>query len=219
MTTMFERQLKCGVCGATSRVTRIGSTNAFGSRDLDTRPPEMMRSTLQYRVQKCPSCGYCSPDIEEAPEGIGEFLKSPPYRECLHDRGYPDKANEFRCWSLIAREFGYYDQAAWAAIHAAWVCDDRGKEKAAIQCRLLAVDRMDEAAAHGQAIAEDNGTSEAIHADLLRRAGRFQGALLAAESGLRQDPGEIVQAVLLFEQELIGRFDTACHRVEEALDG
>jgi hypothetical protein len=216
VTTRFERKTKCG---ETTTFTVIGSTNAFGSCDLDTRPPEMMRSTIAYHVQRCPACGYCSPDITEAPEGIGELLARPVYRERLYDPAYLTTVNDFRCWSLIARVLGYYDQAAWAAIHAAWVCDDRGEEDAAVVRRLLAVDLSDEARAHGQGLASDNGTEPAIRADLLRGAGQFQEALNTVEVGLSQDPGELVRAVLLFEQELVGRFDTACYTVEEAMDG
>jgi hypothetical protein len=43
--------------------------------------------------------------------------------------------------------------------------------------------------------------------------------LNTVEVGLSQDPSKLVRAVLLFEQELVGRFDTACHTVEEARDG
>ena len=39
MTTMHEEEMSCAVCGATQTVMELGSTNSFGSMDLDTRLP------------------------------------------------------------------------------------------------------------------------------------------------------------------------------------
>ncbi len=41
MTTVFPQTVKCSVCGAENEIMVVGSTNAFGPTDLDTRPPEM----------------------------------------------------------------------------------------------------------------------------------------------------------------------------------
>jgi hypothetical protein len=41
MTTIHQEEVSCAVCGSAQRVMELGSTNAFGSMDLDTRPPEM----------------------------------------------------------------------------------------------------------------------------------------------------------------------------------
>ncbi len=217
MTTLLERTLTCGACGAKFTAIRVGSTNTFGSCDLDTRPPEMMRSTIVYQLQACPACGYCAPDIEEAPEGIRELLCTAAYREGRGDPAYPCEANAFRCWSLIARGLGYHDQAAWALIQAAWICDDRRETEGASRCRVMAVELIDEATARGQPIAAGAGVPEAIRADLLRRAGRFHDARSSVLAGLGGDPHALVRNVLRFQQQLIGAFDTGCHRVEEAL--
>jgi hypothetical protein len=57
MTTLYREKSRCAVCGIATEYTSIGSTNAFGSPDLDTRPPEMQRSTIFAWVQRCPECG------------------------------------------------------------------------------------------------------------------------------------------------------------------
>ena len=47
MTTVDEAKRKCALCGETSTHIEVMSTNTFGGvPDLDTRPPEMMRSTF-----------------------------------------------------------------------------------------------------------------------------------------------------------------------------
>ena len=61
--TTLPREMTCAVCGAPSTQTVVSSASAFGASDLDTRPPEMVRSGLRYEVQECPSCGYCSENI------------------------------------------------------------------------------------------------------------------------------------------------------------
>ena len=51
MTTLGTASAACAVCGTVSEYTVIQSTSRFGSPDLDTRPPEMERSTLPYWVR------------------------------------------------------------------------------------------------------------------------------------------------------------------------
>ena len=46
MTTLVTEERKCVLCGKTNKHEIWISTNGFGAADLDTRPPEMMRSTI-----------------------------------------------------------------------------------------------------------------------------------------------------------------------------
>ncbi len=73
MTRIFEQEVECCVCQEKSKHMIIGSTNSFGSPDLDTRPPEMKRSTLSLWIQRCPSCGYSSPDLSDCEAHIAEY--------------------------------------------------------------------------------------------------------------------------------------------------
>ena len=65
MTTFLQEKLTCVICGSTSKHEMLGSTNTYGSPDLDLRPPEMHRSTMDYWVQECPFCGYVYSSIEK----------------------------------------------------------------------------------------------------------------------------------------------------------
>jgi len=49
MTTLFMTSVDCAVCQSKQEITQIGSTNAFGSMDLDMRPPPMQRDTLSSK--------------------------------------------------------------------------------------------------------------------------------------------------------------------------
>ncbi|MCR5143090.1 MAG: hypothetical protein K6C68_11315 [Ruminococcus sp.] len=48
MSTVIKEDMKCTCCGKKFGVASLESTNRFGYMDLDTRPPEMMRSTMMY---------------------------------------------------------------------------------------------------------------------------------------------------------------------------
>jgi len=50
LTTIFENKVMCCVCGEKSYQTDIGSSYSSGSPDVDTRPPEMERSLIEYWV-------------------------------------------------------------------------------------------------------------------------------------------------------------------------
>ena len=63
MSTFFEETKCCVICNKLSEQTQIGSTNSFGSCDLDLRPPEMQRSTMCHWIEVCPYCGYVANNI------------------------------------------------------------------------------------------------------------------------------------------------------------
>ncbi len=53
MITIRDEEQICAMCGAKSTHRGIMSTNAFGSPDLDLRPPEMERSTMGSILRGC----------------------------------------------------------------------------------------------------------------------------------------------------------------------
>ncbi len=89
MTTFADKKLKCCVCGKKSVHTIVRNTNAFGSNDLDTRPPEMMRSTLGVTIQRCPHCFYCSFDLSKCDSNTKKLVKSSEYQEIVQDQTVP----------------------------------------------------------------------------------------------------------------------------------
>ncbi len=217
MTTVLKEKKKCAVCGAEYDYPNIASTNAFGSQDLDTRPPEMERSTIFAWVQRCPDCGYCASDISKASAQAAMIIRSNAYREQLTDPALPELANSFLCKSIIEEAAGDYASAAWSLIHAAWVCDDEEKADSAKKCRNMAIAMVLQALEKGQEFTRQRGAETAVLVDLLRRAGRFSEAkeLIATKRGAIEE--EVIVKVLAFQEVLIGRRDEACHTIAEAL--
>jgi len=216
MTTIYEVEKKCAVCGKSNKYNQIGSTNAFGSPDLDTRPPEMERSTIDMWVQTCPSCGYCAPDISKRLKKSLEVVRSDSYQQQLNNPEFPKLANAFLCFSLIQESAGEYAKAGWACIHAAWACDDAGSDAGAQKCRQKAVILLQKAKENGQRFAEQLGGEEALMVDLLRRSKQFELALKTCEDGLQKNPEKIISDILQFQKTLISRSDVACHTIAEA---
>ncbi len=219
MTTLDQRTLRCFVCGGEAEYTIIGSTNSFGSPDLDTRPPEMMRSTLPFWVQRCPSCAYCAPDVRQGGTGAGPTVMSEEYIGLASDEGLPELATNFRCAAMVLEASGDLAGSGWRSIHAAWACDDDGEEGAAEVCRTDAIRRLKSARSMGVAFAAQAGGEEAILVDLLRRNGRFAEAETLCREGIGRKPENLISKVLRFERRLIERKDRRAHTVAEATGG
>ena len=124
MTTYYTRTTICGVCSTSFEYSDISSTNSFGSPDLDTRPPEMQRSTINTWVQRCPGCGACAFDLSRLDNSAKSIIESPKYKEQLNNKEYSDLANYFLCKSIIEENLGQHVNATWSLIHGAWILDD-----------------------------------------------------------------------------------------------
>lgn len=217
MTTVFQETKQCGICGSVAEYTSIGSTNAFGSADLDTRPPEMKRSTIFAWVQRCAKCGYCDADVSQSCPSTPEVVASAAYKAQLSDPSYSELANSFLCTAMIYRADGDYGTAAWALIHGAWVCDDTAKTDGAKSCRQMAAEMISLAEEHGQRAGADDRANTAILVDLLRRSNQFEQARQVLAKQQSSEGGDVIGRVLKFQKALLNKNDTSCHTIAEAL--
>ena len=217
-TTVSDQEVTCAVCGETSTFPVLNSTNSMGYADLDTRPPEMQRSTMPMWVQRCPGCGYCSSDISYADKGVKEIVESDEYQTQLSDPAFPELADTFLCKAIIDEAQESHSLAGWDCLHAAWVCDDAGSESAST-CRLRAIGFFQTGMEEQQEIFEDPepGAVYAFLADILRRAGAFDRARDACQAGLEEEPEGMTADLINFQLALINNSDSACHTLEEVL--
>lgn len=216
MTTIVHREARCCLCETQSTFIGIGSTNRMGSPDLDTRPPEMMRSTMHAWVQRCPKCGYCASDVAAPRPDAQAVVRAPEYKRQLSDPAFPTLANSFLCQALIDSGCGEYSAATWAFIHAAWACDDSGHLDQAVACRQRAAEALARAEEHGEQLTEQEGAGTAILVDLLRRSGRFDEARGAIAERRDTIADDIVLRVLDFQMWLIDQNDASCRTIAEA---
>lgn len=217
MTTIAKVKRRCALCNSENEFIEIASTNEFGSSDLDTRPPEMMRSTISTWVQRCPNCGYCAGDISKAQRGAKTVVHDMECLNQLNDKSYPKLANSFLCKALIDQKAGEHARATWSLIHAAWVCDDTNRPAEAVVCRSAAADMLVKTEDHGQQVTNQNGASIALFVDLLRRSGQIEEARRVITEHRNEISEDIIIHILDFQSILMEKADLSCHTIAEAL--
>jgi len=221
MTTLLPVTKTCVLCGTPSEQVEVMSSNTlFGGPDLDTRPAEMLRSTLPYWVQRCPHCGYCSGDLAQNAGDLTQvktLVESSAYQAQLHDSSLSDPAPTFLCSALIQAQATSYALAGWGCIHAAWVCDDAENSAGAKRCRKQAAEFLQQARQRGQIIIQQRNAGEVVLVDVLRRSEQFELALSLCEEAQRHTSDSTLEAVLRFQSMLITSKDTGCYTVAQAL--
>jgi hypothetical protein len=213
MTTYFRRESTCANCGKPSEHHVLGSTNAFGSADLDLRPPPMQRSTMNAWLQECPHCHYIAPEVAER-EGDLSIVNSQGYADVLADLRYPELARRFLAHALLNAADPAL--AGHSRLRAAWVCDDAHNAEAATECRTAAAADM----AQTKPFPDDQqgATRGAILVDVLRRAGQFEEADAECQELLGRTSAQgIIRQVLEAQRRLIAQKDTAGHTVAEVV--
>lgn len=217
MTTHCKEIVQCSVCGAKNEYVGISSTNTMGSQDLDTRPPEMERSTISTWVQRCPNCGYCAYSVDRISPGARDVMNMTEYKQQLNDPMYSKLANSFLCLAIIYRESKNFPGATLALLRAAWTCDDSGDVDQARMCRRKAAEMLVIMEENGQRLSKQEHTTTIILVDLLRRSGQMEQAqkVIAARRGRVNE--DIIARILDFHTTLINKNDMTCHTVEEAI--
>ena len=199
----------CGLCGSPStQPTAQAAADSRQPPDLDTRPGEPLRSTIGFWMQVCPECGYASSDIASIHEQAVDFVPTVDYQRQRFDSLVPQLARPFLCHALILNHVHQYADAGWTALHAAWACDDAADPVAAALARLQAIGYWKHGKRHAQQFGE-LPEEFALAADVLRRAGKFEDALVTCAEGMALDELDpVLMEILLFEKTLIQRRDS-----------
>ena len=205
MTTFFDEAMKCSCCGHNFEVTALGSSNAFGPDDLDTRPPEMLRSTMMHWIHICPECGFVNLRHEEDNSDMLKYMRSDDYRTC---EGYrlEGLAAGFYRRGLIETEKNDPDSAMMSFLRAAWCSDDMGDDEKADICRDRAVTAAED-------IESPDCEQLLILADMYRRMGRFFEFTDMYPDLSFSD--ENMQTILEAQKKLADTHDYGCHNVGE----
>ena len=198
MTRIRKRTIKCAICRKESTHSVILSTNSFGSKDLDFRPPGMMRRTLPLWIQECPHCGYVNTDISEkmpvTPKMLNELRNIDFKKNNLNIisairfyKLYFLKKKLFDLSNKSPDDYGLLVEAFYAVLHAAWICDDKREKKDAIIYRQKALELLDEFQliySQSNILFPEEFSLDGlliIKADLMRRAGLFEKLRLEFE--------------------------------------
>lgn len=210
MTAPIEVEVACAICGTVSAQGRATAGGGTGPPDLDTRPAPPARTMLGAWIQRCPSCGLAAPDLAEERDHP-EIVEGEVYRALISRTDLPALAVSFLCWSSVASAEGRLAQGGWAAVHAAWACDDARNDRGARECRERAVPLL-RAAMRARPIPSADEILRRVLVDLLRRQGRMDEAAEACEAALALSPEN---PALVLERHLISEGDTASHAETE----
>ena len=216
MTTMYTQEKTCAVCARPAEVIVVGSSNEFGSKDLDLRPAEMLRSTYAHWTEHCSNCGYCASDISEPDEYAATVVQSDEYQAQLTDKNFPHLANIFLCEAMILKAGGHHVATGFAYLHAAWACDDDGNAPEARNCRLHSLAEFESVRASGESILGEPIADYILLADLQRRAGEFDFAAATCVEGISKSTDAKLNNIIRFQQYLSAIQDSKVHKVEEA---
>jgi hypothetical protein len=219
MTTVYLSDKKCFICGEESKFPMGNlSLGNVSARDLDGRPTSILRSSVYLWIQRCPGCGYCAPEIAEGDEIDRELVASNAYDNQLNDRTFPETANSFLCHSLVMKNKNFFADAGWAAVFAAWICDDNDFPDSAAVCRAKAIRLFSSAREKGQDFASSPEQEQIYFIDLHRRQAEFGEASKLCDLELEKEHSDNIYDVLYFERELIDKKDSTIHTVAEAMD-
>lgn len=204
MSTFSRTTVICPCCRQSFTAAFVNSTNAFGHMDLDTRPPEMERSTLRVRVHTCPSCGFVSVEREEPEidEQLKDYVAGEDYRTAEHHRNLPPHSAAYYKRGLILLQQKEVFAAMLAFLRAAWDADDEQREDAAKLCRERAISLFPQ-------IGDEVGDRVVLKADILRRAGHFD-EVVEKYAGVTLE-ADLLTALLIIEVELSKLRDGACY--------
>lgn len=205
MSTFRMMKNKCGLSGHVFESRTLTSTNAFGSPDLDLRPPQMKRATMPMWIDKCPNCGYVHAEIEKNGKQHKAFIKSKDYIMCEGAKLSSGLARDFYKFALILLREDKRLEAYDAFLHAAWASDDSGDVEGAVLCRNKAISLYDDKSF------KKNLNLALRHIDLLRRAGRFTDVINFCKAMVFEE--DIMQKVAKFQVELSSIKDAGCYRV------
>jgi hypothetical protein len=206
--------VKCAVCQNTSQQYLLTSTSSFRPPDLDLRPAPLERETLPFTIQQCPTCGYCASRIDKKVEGAEATVTSDVYRAQIEDKAFPELARSYLCASLLLADSNA-GSAGWAALQAAWVCDDEADLGPARTCRLRASELFRSARSSSIPFAQEPAVESLVLADVLRRSGRFEDALAECETGIALEASGALASALQLERFLVEDRNTEVHRVDE----
>lgn len=203
-------QVICGVCGRESRQPPFRLPPPEQAPDLDLRPGEPVRSTMQRWLQQCPHCHYAAPAIARAHPGAAAAVSAAPFRALIQDASHPLLARRFLAWAHVLEETGALHAAAEATLHAAWVADDAGRDELAHAWRMEAV-----ALWRSGPPLDAEQTVRVV--DALRRSESWDDAEATAAEIAQLSPPEAVAQVITLERRLIAAQDAGRHSVATAL--
>lgn len=212
MTLIDEVKMNCSVCGKSSLQPVLMSSNQMGYQDMDTRPSEMYRSTMETWILECPHCGYVASSLDDDLIISSAYLKSPEYKTCKGIEFKSSLAEKFYKQYLIENEKFEEIDSFFAILHCAWACDDAKDQENSKLARKIAIKIVNQLVKYKE---KDITDLIVMKADLLRRIGEFD-QLIKEYKNFRTEE-EILNKIIMFQLEKAQEKDSKCYTLREVL--
>ena len=133
-------------------------------------------------------------------------------------RGIPELARRWACWSLLQERSGGYAAAGWAALRAAWVCDDAGVTNGADRYRASAIESFLRAQEARRRFAGGRISEQLILVDLCRRNRRFDCAIWLCQELQSSGAPDHIQEVVAFQLHRAQQGDSQAYTLDDAFE-
>jgi len=210
MTSFLEDSVRCYCCAKPSQQSILLSSNEFGSRDLDQRPAEVMRSTMVSWLQECPNCGYVAAALPEGDERDRLFVRTHNYIALCEVPQVSRLSSRFLRRVAIDAARDDFGQAFSNTLCAAWDADDHDLDDVARSLRKTASGYL-----AGRSVESIDLQLRLL--DVLRRAADWAGAAALAWQMMSQRLDRPCAAIVRFQLGRINSNDDRCYTVSDAL--
>lgn len=199
----------CAICKKEYHYQELGEIDVIGMRDLDTRPPGMLRSMQHVLLQKCPFCGYVCEDISKNNEEITiADLENEEYQNILKDKNMNFAIKKFVLRGELLKNKNHV-KAGMAYLKAAWLLDDAKHHRLSKIMRSKAIKYLELSLEQ-----EENENIRLIIVDMYRRIGMFEEAKEYAMYILSNFGLENYKVnILNYQIDLCNREDTLDHTI------
>jgi hypothetical protein len=212
MTAIQSGHVQCACCREHSAQALPPASNEFGARDLDHRPPETVRSTMESWLQECPHCGYVAADLGQAEDSDRKMVRTDRYQVLRHGPYVSRLSGRFLLRAVLDSLGGKRERAFASTLCAAWDADDRDLKDAARSLRKRAANYL-------RGHDEDSVELKFRLLDVHRRASDWKRADLMARHLAEQTLDPQMSAILAFQARRIHAKDDAAYTVAHALSG
>lgn len=199
------------MCAKKSEFSVLTSTNCFGSPDLDLRPAQMQRSTMDLWVQRCPECGFVSEQVSDLCTVTKDFIESYDYVNSDSFQFKSFLADTFYKQHMILLESKKYVDAYSGLLHCAWACDDRWDTENAIKIRKKMVSLFPCL----PTTKRKNPNIVAQYVDVLRRSGDFDKVIIDFEN--YEVDNDLIKKIIDFQVKLSKERDDRVYTVGDVL--
>lgn len=211
MPTYSQKETVCALCGKKSMQLELNSYSVFSSADLDFRPSDMLRGTMEAWIEQCPHCLYASKDISKSPHIKTDILKD-IYEKAAFSENMNNLALCFEKYALYLEYKKDLTGAIQNHLGAAWVCDDDGDDMEAIILRTRCLQDV-EKMLQKFLTKKKRRKYMLIKADLLRRVRRLKEL---KEINTEQDYLDFASKEILIYQKLLAeKNDFSAHSQDE----